>query len=109
MIELRRALLVAAVLLLDAGSCTCTGLAAARPGRGTERLTAGETTALAGTDGLSRSGTFRGHHVKLQVKQELGSHFSHRLTAEALFPGNHYTAPRDDIAQFYRYGITLSW
>ena len=64
---------------------------------------------IAGTNGISQSGTFRGQLIKNQLKHRINDHIHHRVTTELFFPGNFYTNDRNDVAMWFRYGIVFTW
>lgn len=70
---------------------------------------ADQNTSAGGTNGLSKSGCFRGQLVKIQLKHKINEYIHHRLTLDFFFPGDFYTDDRNDMAFFIRYGIVFTW
>ena len=72
-------------------------------------LFADENTSAGGTNGLSKSGNFRGQLLRSMLKYKVNKHITHFLEGEVFFPGDFYNNDRNDVAVFARYGILFTW
>lgn len=72
-------------------------------------LFADDNTSAGGTNGLSKSGNFRGQLITVMLKQKISHHLQHRINAEIMFPGDFYNKDRNDIATYLRYELVFTW
>jgi hypothetical protein len=72
-------------------------------------LFADQNTLLAGANGLSKSGTFRGQLLTVQLEFLGNEHLKHRINGELFFPGDYYNDDRNDMAVFLRYELLFTW
>ncbi len=68
-------------------------------------LFADDNTSAGGTNGMSKSGNFKGQLLKTMLKYKPCKNIEHRLEAELFLPGNFYNNTRNDPAVFVRYGF----
>lgn len=72
-------------------------------------LFADDNTFAGGTNGMSKSGNFRGQLLTVMLKHKISHHLQHRINAEVMFPGDFYNNDRNDVATFLRYEIMFTW
>jgi hypothetical protein len=72
-------------------------------------LFADDNTSSGGTNGMSKSGNFRGQLLRAQIKYKISEHVYHRLEGELFFPGDFYNDDRNDVGVFVRYEIMFTW
>lgn len=70
---------------------------------------ADENINTAGTDGLSKSGCFKGQLLTSQFTFAQSKHIRHRALLEFFVPGDYYNSDRNDPALFARYELYFTW
>lgn len=70
-------------------------------------LFADENTSAGGTNGLSKSGNFRGQLLRAVLRYKVSKNVEHRFEGEAFFPGDFYNDDRNDPAVFARYSLYI--
>ena len=72
-------------------------------------LFADDNTSAGGTNGLSKSGNFRGQLFRTEIKYNVSKQLCHRVEFELFCPGDFYNNDRNDMAIFFRYAIQFTW
>ncbi len=72
-------------------------------------LFADDNTSNGGTNGMSRSGNFRGQLIRSMFKYKMTKSLEHRIEGEVFLPGNFYNDDRNDAAVFARYTLNYTF